>query len=270
MKRCNIVLFLMIFLQFSNFLPAEESNHIILNNRKKVGLCIVATGRYDHFIAPLVDSARKYFCPNQDVTYFVFTDGTIPQAPDIVRIEQKRLGWPYDTMMRFEIYAANEQPLKKMDYLFACDADMLFVDTVGDEILSKFVGTQHPGFVNKRGSYETNPKSLAYVPENKGKIYFAGGFWGGFSTKFLKVCNELNRRIHVDLSNNIIPVWHDESHLNRYCIDHPPTKVLSPSYCYPENWSLPYHRRLLALDKNHSEMRKNLSWISYKDSLFKR
>jgi len=228
------------------------------NVRYKVGLCITATGRYDQFISKLIESARKHFCTSHDVTYFVFTDGTIPTGPDIVRIEQKRLGWPYDTMMRFQIYASHRGALANMDYLFATDADMLFVDKVGGTILSPLTATQHPGFVNKRGSYETNARSLACVKKKEGKTYFAGGFWGGSRDEFLKACEEMNRRIHIDLKNNIIPVWHDESHLNRYLIDFPPTRVLSPAYCYPESVNIPYKKRLIALDKNHNKLRKSL------------
>lgn len=226
------------------------------SSRKKIGLCVAATGRYDQFIPNLIQSARIHFCKNHSVTFFVFTDGNIPSAPDIVRIEQKRLGWPYDTMMRFEMYCTHRDALANMDYLFALDADMQFVDQVGSEILSDLVGTEHPGFVGKRGAFETNPRSAACVNSNEGTIYFAGGFWGGSKNAFLKTCEELNRRIHLDLKNGMIAEWHDESHLNRYFIDQPPTKILSPSYCYPETWNLPYKKRLLALDKNHAELRK--------------
>ena len=58
-----------------------------------------------------------------------------------------------------------------------------------------------------------------------------------------------------DFDNNIIAVWHDESHINRYFIDHKPTVVLTPSYCYPGAAYIPFHKRLVALDKNHSEYR---------------
>jgi histo-blood group ABO system transferase len=199
-----------------------------------VGLMIVATGKYVSFVPPLLDSARKHFCPGHKVTFFVFTEGQLPAAPDCVRIEQSRLGWPYDTMMRFEMYAHQADVLKEMDYLFACDADMLFVDTVGDEILCERVGTLHPGFVGSRGTYETRPDSLAYIPRQEGKVYFAGGFYGGRSENVLRMCAELTRRIYDDLGRGIIAVWHDESHLNRYFIDNEPTVVLPPAYCYPE------------------------------------
>ncbi len=222
----------------------------------KVGLLIVATGRYIQFVPPLIESANKHFCTNQEVTYFVFTDGEPPKADNVKKIEQKRLGWPYDTMMRLSMYDTQREMLKEMDYLFALDADMLFVDTVGDEILSDRVATQHPGFVGRRGTYERRKKSTAYVASSEGSCYFAGGFNGGTSSEFLKLAQTVTENVKKDQAKNIIALWHDESHINRYFIDNPPTKVLPPSYCYPESWKLPYKKRLLALDKNHSELRK--------------
>jgi len=222
----------------------------------KVGLCIVATGRYYTFAQQLIVSARKHFCKNHNVTYFVFTDGPIMQAPDVVKIYQKRLGWPYDTLMRDVIYDQYKEKLGQMDYLFATDADMLFVANVGDEVLTSLVATQHPGYIGHRGTYERNQISTAYVRDNEGTYYFAGGFYGGTSQEFLKMVAVITDNIKKDLEKDFIAVWHDESHKNRYFIDNPPTLVLSPSYCYPENWKLPYHKKLLALDKDHAKLRK--------------
>ncbi len=226
---------------------------------EKVGLLIVATGKYDTFVDPLIDSARKYFCKDHEVTYYVFTEGTITPANDVVQIFQERLGWPLDTLFRNWIYNQNREKFSDEDYVFALDADMLFVDHVGSEILGKRVATQHPGFVGKRGSYETDPRSLACIKNNEGSQYFAGGFFGGSQKEFRKIIAETSRRILQDLSKGIIAVWHDESHWNRYCIDFPPTVILNPSYCYPESWKLNYPKKLLALDKNHAEFQTKLN-----------
>lgn len=223
----------------------------------KVGLLIMATGKYIKFVEPLVNSARDNFCKNHEVTYFVFTDGQVPPGNDIVSIYQPKLGWPFDTMMRFETYARSSEVLSTQDYLFACDADMRFVNTVGDEILGERVATTHPCFLHSRGCYDRNPQSLACVWSNEGGTYFAGAFYGGKSEEVLKIAHILSERINDDLSRGIIAEWHDESHWNRYCLDHKPTVILSPSYCYPESWNLPYTRRLLALDKNHQEYRSD-------------
>lgn len=241
MGKVCFKLFLLLLLCFS---PLKADN---------VGLLIVATGKYIRFVTPLIESARKHFLTNHNVTYFVFTDGTLPPANDIICIPQSRLGWPYDTMMRFEFYLAQRELLQTQDYLYASDADMLFVDTVGDEILGSRVFTEHHGFIHTRGSYETNPISTAYIAPNEGKHYIRGGFYGGLSDEVIKIAETCASNIRKDLQNNYIAVWHDESHLNRYCIDHEPTIILSPSYCYPESWKLPYVKKLLCLDKNHKE-----------------
>jgi len=69
-----------------------------------VGLLIAATGKYLSLTKPLIESGRKYFLTNHNVTYFVFTDSSeeFLQADDIVVIYQKHLGWPFATLMRFE------------------------------------------------------------------------------------------------------------------------------------------------------------------------
>ena len=141
--------------------------------------------------------------------------------------------------------------------MFACDADMRFVDTVGDEILGDRVATQHPCYVGRRGTYETNQKSLAYIAPMKASITLPEDFMVARKQEFIILNQTLYERITVDLDNGIMPVWHDESHLNRYFIDFKPTVFLSPSYCYPEDWQLNYHPRLLALNKNHAQMRTN-------------
>lgn len=223
----------------------------------KIGLLIVATGRYISFVDPLIQSAETFFCKNHEVTYFVFTDSDRGSTDRIRYVYQKKLGWPFDTMMRYHMYLANQDFLIGQDYLFSCDADMLFKGVVGDEILEERVATQHPGFYKGGGTYETNPKSKACVFSNEGEYYFAGGFYGGATQEFLKIAKTNACNIDEDYRNGIIAVWHDESHWNRYCIDRKPTLILSPAYCYPESWHLPFEKKLIALDKNHSDMRKN-------------
>lgn len=243
-KNYRNLFFLIITLLFNSPLFCE-----------KIGLLIVATGNYHHFVPPLITSARQFFCPNHEVTFFIFTDQNIAADCDTVIIPQKKLGWPYDTLMRTAMYHQATALLSDLDYIFACDADMLFVDYVGDEILSERVATQHPGFVGRRGTYERNAQSKAAVRNHEGECYFAGGFYGGSRPEFFMLIDQISKAIDDDLARNIIALWHDESHLNRYFIDHKPTKILDPSYCYPESWKLPYVKRLLALDKNHAQMR---------------
>lgn len=223
----------------------------------KIGLLIIATNKYTQFLQPLIESADRFFIPG-DVTYFVFTDRDIEISSNrnIIKINVEHKDWPWMTLGRYKIFSDNSDTLSEMDYLFYCDADMRFVDVVGNEILSDRVATQHPGYYERRGTPETNPASLACVHSHEEiQYYFAGGFNGGSSTEYLKMAKQISNNIDIDYSNGLIAVWHDESHMNRYFIDNPPTKILSPSYCYGESMNIPFEKRLIALDKNHSEIR---------------
>lgn len=226
------------------------------NEKKKIGLLVIATGKYTQFIPPLFKSMKKHFLKNHDVTMFVFSDGEMPKKEGMIHIFQEHEGWPFATLKRYHVFCKHKEVLSEMDYLFYCDADMLFVNDIGDEVLGDLIGTIHPGFYNKqRGTYEIKETSTAFVSLQEGEKYYAGGFNGGTSTSFLKMAEHIKTNIDIDLNNNIIAIWHDESHLNRYFIDNKPEIELSPSYCYPENWNLPFEKKLIALDKNHNEIR---------------
>jgi len=141
-------------------------------------------------------------------------------------------------------------------------------EEVGDEILptqlQRMVATAHPGFYNNRtpgyplGTPETDSRSTAWMPPDRSRpCYWAGGFNGGCFEDFMSMSKEITNRVNVDFSNGIIAVWHDESHLNAYLSERSENvKTLEPSYCYPESWSLPYPKKILALDKDHKEVRQ--------------
>ena len=157
-----------------------------------------------------------------------------------------------------------EDLLKKYDYIFYLDADMGIVDYVGEEVLTDRLGVQHPGFFaenKKQGTpdekvYENGLKSTAYTKKEDIKQYCCGGFNGGSSKEFLKMSQTIVNNINKDMENEIMALWHDESHLNRYFVDNPPTKTLDCGYCAPESaWEIPFPKKVLALDKSVDKLK---------------
>lgn len=221
-------------------------------------LLVVATHRYFDFVEPLCDSVQQFFHPTPRTQVIVFTDR--PAAPaGAWRVHQPHVPWPDATLLRYHIYLEHEALLSGMDYVFCCDADMHFVDHVGPDILGDRVATLHPGFFQmprRSFSYETRPASDAYIGPDEGHWYFAGGFNGGRTARFLDTARAVRAIVDADRARGIVPVWHEESCLNRVYCDHPPSLILSPSYCYPESMTLPVPRKLLALDKPHAELRR--------------
>ena len=66
---------------------------------------------------------------------------------------------------------------------------------------------------------------------------------------------EMDAAIRDNEQRGITAVWHDESHWNRYLIDHPPTVELSPAYMSPANYYLDT-QRIVIVSKNNGEFHR--------------
>ncbi|MEX0849074.1 MAG: hypothetical protein WD055_02500 [Candidatus Dependentiae bacterium] len=249
---------------FHTFVLHEQK--ILVNDKKKVGLCVMATGNYIQYVDRLLHSADAYFLSNHDVTYFVFTDSPY-EHKKCTTVYQEQMGWPYDSMMRFEIYYKNKDKFAHLDYVYAIDADMAFGQAVGDEILSDRVATiLSVHLFDMIKPYEANPISTAYVHANEGVHYYAGAFYGGTKDAFIQLTQTASERIHIDLARGYVAWANDESHINRYFIDFEPTKILSPAYCHFDHWQSPYQKKIIAFDdKDYNVTRKpsNLNPVDY-------
>jgi histo-blood group ABO system transferase len=228
------------------------------NEALKIGVLVIATGKYRIFVDPLVQSINENFLPQYEKTVFVFSDSEMAPQDGVTVLRITNRPWPEMTLFRYAIFRDHAGAFEGVDYLFYLDADMRIVGYVGSEILSDLTAVLHPTFAKatrSEFSYEDNPTSQAYVSENEGARYFCGGVQGGRTAVYLEAVRVMAERIDVDSSAGIVAKWHDESHWNRYLIDHPPTKVLSPSYCCPEGASLDRPVKIVALDKDHTEFR---------------
>lgn len=223
-----------------------------------IGVLIICTGKYNIFLKDLYKSSEKFFLKNHKKTYYVFTDGEIIENKNIKKIHQETLGWPNNTLKRFAMFNKISEQLINEDYLFFLNANMLFTDEVNEEIIPKeknnfLMGVNHPGFFNtskENFSYERRPESVFYIPLNKGEYYYQGCFNGGGSKEFLEMSKILDDMINIDLSNDIMPIWHDESALNWYYLDKSPLLVDS-SYAYPEGWSIPFDKKIIQRNKTN-------------------
>jgi hypothetical protein len=204
----------------------------MFSNQIKTALVIVATGKiYWRYAEAVIASGKKFFIPH-DV--FMFTDRAA--AFDVKRqILIPFLRFPNATLLRYHLISGVRDSLLKYENIFYCDADMLFAAPITeDEILSSGItATEHPGYLDhpERANYESNPVSTAYLKQ--ARTYFCGGFNGGTSAAYLEMAKTIREGVEADFKHGIVALWHDESHLNRYCYDNPPARILSPAFCHP-------------------------------------
>ena len=141
-------------------------------------------------------------------------------------------------------------------FIFMIDADILFEGVVGDDIVADGVtATLHPvqnALPPDRMTFERNPDSAAYVPAGEGSRYYVGGIVGGTRDAFLDLAAQVDAMCRQD--GDYVPVWQDESYLNRILIDQPPALELDERYCAWFNKRVD-DARIRALNKTDAEFR---------------
>jgi len=229
----------------------------------KICILTIATNKYIQFVERLLDNIEENFLNGHEIECLLFTDHEV-EASDNVRVSQiDHEPWPLPTLQRYNYFMKEKDFISKFDYCYYFDVDMGLVGKVGEEVFGDLVATMHPYqsfYKPKDRSYDRNPKSLAYVaPGDEGELYYAGGFNGGKTECFLEMAEVIADRVTRDLEKGVVALWHDESHMNRYLIDNPPSVSLTPTYCFAEELTnhpqYPYEPKIIALKKNHDELR---------------
>ena len=229
----------------------------------KILILTIATNKYIQFVERLYDNIADNFLKGHDMECLLFTDHDVEASSNVRVSKIEHEDWPMPTLKRYNYFVKEKEYISQFDYCYYFDIDMGIVQEVGDEVLSDLVGTMHPYQTfspKEQRTYDRNPNSLACVNRgDEGDYYYAGGFNGGSTKEFLKMSEVIADRVTKDLEKDVIALWHDESHMNRYMIDNPPTLSLTPSYCFAEeqidNPDYPYDAKIIALKKDHNELR---------------
>jgi hypothetical protein len=236
-----------------------------------IAIAFIGTGKYLNFLPDYYQKIQENFLPNSYKTFLVFTDGEGDFPEDIKVFKQEHLEWPFITLKRFEILQNAREEILKNDWLVFLDADTLVIDKVLEEDFfdnsKPFFGVHHPCHFLQLpphqkfpGAFETNPLSKSCVSSfDDTSVYYQGCLWGGRTPDVLEMIDELNERVNVDLQHNVIAIWHDESHLNKFFIENKErVHTLSSSYAYPELFEsyCNFEPKIVHLKKDNSKYHK--------------
>lgn len=183
---------------------------LVAQERQKVAVCIPATEASDSSIQSLIESARRHFCRLHDVRYFILRENPSLEGEDI---EWLPVG-SGKTLKLFHALQENKKIFESYNYLFVIDPRMVFVAPVGDEVFGNLIAVQK---VNVKGS-------------------FSSRFFGGRPSAVTDLL-----RSGCKYTENMS----EEALINRCFKEKPPTRILSPSYAYPENWELEYSKKII-------------------------
>lgn len=233
-----------------------------------IAIIFIGTSKYKNFFEGYYEGINKNFLVNKEKHFFIFTDDIedpVFNKKNVIKTKIEHQKWPYITLYRFKFIRIVEEQLSKYDYVFFIDADLWCVDEVTEqEVMCEnkkaLIGVQHPGFVGKIGTFETNTMSHASIFDGyyDVSLYRQGCFWGGKTPQFLEMIKKLDENIDDDLKNNIVAIWHDESHMNKYfLLNNDIVKTLHPGFAQPQNGyeevRKSYPTKFIHLDKDMKE-----------------
>tara|TARA_Y100000034_G_scaffold136751_1_gene215437 strand:+ start:1220 stop:1990 length:771 start_codon:yes stop_codon:yes gene_type:complete len=223
----------------------------------KAAIIFIGTSKYADFFPRWKHSVDNHFLVDCEKTIFAFSDQKEKEyffADGVVGVEVPFVEWPQATLYRYKFLTSISSLLSDFDYVFYLDADLYaLVDIQISDIIKddkSLVGVQHPGNAQNPGwhTLETNEQSRACVPHQLGHygphaVYHQGCFWGGSKDAVIEMAKTLNERIDDDLSRNVMAIWYDESHMNKYFLENLIEVNTVPfSYAFPEQgtWAKMY------------------------------
>lgn len=209
----------------------------------KIAIIFVGTAKYKKFFEGYYEGIMKNFLPRVEKTIFAFTDEPSNPAfdkPNVVIKKIEHLKWPFITLFRFKFIKSVKEELLTFDNIFFIDADLWAINPINEEefpLDKPLLGVQHPGFIGKIGTFETDTRSKANIFDNKYDLskYRQGCLWGGKTNSVIEMVEELDDWIEEDLRNQIVAVWHDESHMNKYfLVNSNKIHTVHPGFAQPQ------------------------------------
>lgn len=203
-----------------------------------IGVLVVATGRYRSFLHQLLPSIKEHFLSGHDVRIYVFSDKPLPPGSDCNWISIPA-GSPQEYQYsQYQIIREHQQRFEGHDFLFVLDPATKLVAPIGEEVLGEGItAVRHP--YGDSVVTEISPE----------QSYFTCILQGGKAGDFLAANDDMVANLVPSAEGKQHVEWADEIHWNNYLGKHPPAKVLSPSYCYPEFSQLDLPPKILIIDQ---------------------
>ncbi len=205
----NIKSIILLLLVLAGPLVAKE------NERQKVALCIPAINAADASVQSLIESGRRHFCRHHDVRYYIIGDAPPSmEGDDIEWLPLTGSGRPFKL---FNALQGHKKTFEEYSYLFIIDPKMVFAASVGEEVFGELIAVQKVGSTSRKPVYSSN-------------------FYGGRPSAvfdLLKISCKYNESVNEEIM------------INRCFKEKSPTRILSPSYAYPENWELQYSKKII-------------------------
>lgn len=252
----------------------------------KIACLSIFISKYTVFWDDYYKSFIEKFYKNYEPELFVFTDSRQlieSSFHNVTFIKVADEGWPNNSMNRFKFFSQISEQLSKFDFIYFFQSNAKFMINFDINLIDysdKIIAFQHPLSLNTNPIWfplERSRHSRACVKfGEENQKYAQAAAFGGPSSLFIKMTNQILDLQLSDQAKNIIPIWIDESYFNKWLTQTSEYIILSHEYIYPETHKISGEIKVLMRDKsnffdiksfkNNEEVSNNLS-INFKSKL---
>jgi hypothetical protein len=190
-----------------------------------IGIYYIATSNYKVGFKYFKENL-KYLFPTLKKKVLILSDGleewdNVVEDNIIYKVCRiNHLPWPIVTLFKMKYiidYWDND-----FDYVFYFNGNLQYNKKAKLQLPDKLIVSTHvmgncSDVFDGHKFAKIDKNSVAFIEEPY--KYIHGGLFYGPSTIVKKMCREVCKMCETDLKANIIPQWHDESYLNKWCVD---------------------------------------------------
>ena len=201
-----------------------------MNENTKIGVYYIATGDYKILFPEFLKSVKNLF-PRCKKAVKLISDGLEEYKDyeeDNVKVElcPRINNYPWPVVALYKMWHILENYDSTCDYMCYFNANSV-INAHSENIFDfNKISISYHSFNGKNNPYyewkyiNIDPYSRAYL-ENETYEYVQSGFFFGNKILIKKMCEDVVAMIRYDTARHMFAQWHDESYLNKWCVENP-------------------------------------------------
>ena len=195
----------------------------------KIAVYYISTGEYKILFPEFLESLQNFF-PSYEKVVKLISDGLEEYAnyqKGKVKVELcpriNHYPWPIVTL--YKMWHILENFDETCDFSCYFNGNAIVFEHSNDVFNLEKITTSYHSFNSKSNPYDPwpyiypNQNSCAYL-ENGTYEYVQAAFFFGPNNLMRQLCEEVVEMIKKDSGYCLYPQWHDESYLNKWCVEH--------------------------------------------------
>jgi len=200
-----------------------------MNGNTRIAVYYIATGKYKGLFPEFLESLQNFFPECKKIVKLI-SDGLeeyrdYEKGNVMVDLCPRINDYPWPVVTLYKMWHIQENYDSSCDYACYFNANAIIYKHSNEVFDLNKITVSYHSFNHKGHDYNSwdyiriNPNSSAYL-ENDTYEYIQGGFFFGKNDLIYQMCQDITSMVQYDTNRSIIAQWHDESYLNKWCVEH--------------------------------------------------